>query len=85
MPAPTITLSVFLIPIFFHSALFFTVVMNASNICIRIAPPDPSLKLLLAVMAREDVCYAKSSVHLADKTVALYILSITIHCLLSPS
>lgn len=75
----------FLIQIFSHSALFFTVVMNASNICIIIAPPVSSLKLLLAVMAREDVCCAKSCVHLADKTVALYILSITILCHLSPS
>ncbi|RMC06596.1 hypothetical protein DUI87_16033 [Hirundo rustica rustica] len=50
------------------SALFFTVVMNASNNCISIAPADSSLKLFLAVMAREDLNESAKQLMEMDKT-----------------
>lgn len=58
------------------SSVLWWVLQKHPDICISIAPPDFSLKLFLAVMPTGYLWCAKSSVHLADKTVSLYILSI---------
>lgn len=72
--------------LFFSKFSFTSVVLCSSLLrrmlrkhldsCISTGPPDPSLKLFLAVMPTEDFRCAKSFVPLADKAVSLYTLSI---------
>lgn len=62
------------------SSLLWRMLQRHLDSCIHIGPPDPSLKLFLAVMPTEDFWCAKSFVPLADKAVSLYTLSISIYC-----
>lgn len=67
------------------SWLLWRMLQKHLDSCISIALPDSSLKSFSAVVPTEDLWCAKSPVHLADKTVSLYILYIPIYCFLFSS